>query len=152
MIQNVDAQEGLIERGPLARSGGMLRAVQGQEQERKPNGAHCVEPFPEAWRRPMVAWAENTRGVDELWLFGSRAKDTSRPGSDVDIAVALVPAEAADDWALCDFLAFFSEWRSTLARIVRVPVSLTAIVPGTPGDREVRNTGQIIWKRSPRKL
>jgi predicted nucleotidyltransferase len=146
MMQDVQSEEVFSERGPLPLSDGPLREVQG----RKPNGASCVEPFPETWRRPIVAWAKSTRGVDELWLFGSRAKGTSRPGSDVDIAVALVPARGADDWALSDFLAFFSAWRSTLGRIVRVPVSLTAIVPGTPADREVRSTGQIIWKRSSR--
>jgi predicted nucleotidyltransferase len=109
---------------------------------------YAPEPFPEAWRRPMVSWAAATRGIAELWLFGSRAKGTSRPNSDVDVAISLMPGSGADDWALEEFLRSFPEWRTTIERIVGLPVSLTAIVPGTPGDAEVRNTGIILWKRT----
>jgi hypothetical protein len=113
---------------------------------------HSVEPFPEAWRRPLVAWAENTQAVAELWLFGSRAKGTSRPGSDVDIAISLVPSDGPEDRALGEFLAFFLEWRGTIERIVRLPVGFTAIAPGTPGDEEVRKTGNMLWKTSFEKV
>ena len=41
----------------------------------------------------IIIWAQETNAVHELWLFGSRAKDTARRDSDVDIAVSLMPAQ-----------------------------------------------------------
>jgi hypothetical protein len=38
-------------------------------------------------------WAARTNAVREVWLFGSRAKGTSRPDSDVDIGIYLMPRE-----------------------------------------------------------
>jgi predicted nucleotidyltransferase len=58
------------------------------------------------WRDQFVSWARDTNAFDELWLFGSRAKGTSRPDSDVDIAVSLMPAKRNNDWALGDIWLF----------------------------------------------
>lgn len=49
--------------------------------------------LPEEWRVKIIIWAQETNAVHELWLFGSRAKDTARRDSDVDIAVSLMPAQ-----------------------------------------------------------
>jgi predicted nucleotidyltransferase len=104
--------------------------------------------LPDNWPNGMIGWARGTRAVSELWLFGSRAKGTARPDSDVDIAIALVPAIGSDNWALRDYLACAKEWRLKLEQIVQRHVSLTAIVPDTPGDKEVRSTGILLWKRA----
>lgn len=34
----------------------------------------------------IASWLEARFGLDALWLFGSEAKGTSRPGSDLDLA------------------------------------------------------------------
>jgi len=104
--------------------------------------------LPNEWRVKIIIWAQETNAVDELWLFGSRAKGTSGPDSDVDIAVSLMPAQEGHDWALGDYLALSPMWQRTLEAIVGRHVSLTAIVPDTPGDAEVRSTGVLLWRRS----
>jgi predicted nucleotidyltransferase len=38
------------------------------------------------WIFALRAWATKNDCVSELWLFGSRAKATSEPESDIDIA------------------------------------------------------------------
>jgi predicted nucleotidyltransferase len=104
--------------------------------------------LPEQWRQKLIRWAQRTDAVSELWLFGSRAKGTSRPDSDVDIAVALMPPKGAHDWALGDYFASARDWRHELEKAVgRRHVSFTAIVPNTPGDAEVRTTGVLLWRR-----
>jgi predicted nucleotidyltransferase len=91
--------------------------------------------LPELWRDELIAWAQRTNAIAELWLFGSRAKGTSRPDSDVDIAVSLMPPVRNHDWALATYLALSVDWRRQLEKIVGRRVSLTAIVPDTPTRR-----------------
>jgi predicted nucleotidyltransferase len=50
------------------------------------------------WLSGLRLWASQNDNIPELWLFGSRAKRTSRPQSDVDIAIALVPAMGFQNW------------------------------------------------------
>jgi predicted nucleotidyltransferase len=104
--------------------------------------------LPEEWRVKIIIWAQETNAVDELWLFGSRAKGTSRLDSDVDIAISLMPAQEGHDWPLGDYLALSPMWQRTLEAIVGRHVSLTAIVPDTPGAAEVRTTGVLLWRRA----
>ncbi|WP_299804781.1 nucleotidyltransferase domain-containing protein [Tardiphaga sp.] len=95
----------------------------------------------------LQGWAASQAAVRELWLFGSRAKGTARPDSDVDIALVLMPANGAHDWALGEFFALASKWKTDLEQLVGRDVSLEAIVPNTPGDAEVRTTGTVLWRR-----
>lgn len=104
--------------------------------------------LPNQWRVQIIRRARETNAFDELWLFGSRAKGTTRPDSHVDIAVTLMPAQDGHDWALGDYLAFSPAWQRSLEAIVGRHVSLTAIVPDTPGDTEVRKTGVLLWRRA----
>ena len=104
--------------------------------------------LPDDWRDQIVSWERQTNAVDELWLFGSRAKGISRPESDVDIALSLMPAQGDHDWALGDYFALATAWQGELEAIVSRHVSLTAIVPDTPGDTEVRSTGRTTDRSS----
>jgi predicted nucleotidyltransferase len=97
------------------------------------------------WLRDLRSWASNNGSVRELWLFGSRATGQSRSDSDVDIALALMPATDGTDWALGNFFAFDSTWRRELEAIVGRHVSLEAIVPDTPEDEAVRRCGALLW-------
>lgn len=95
----------------------------------------------------LRAWATANRSVRQIWLFGSRAKGTARPDSDVDVAIALMPASGRHDWALGNYVAFGDRWQSELADLLGLSVSLEGIVSSTEGEEEVRQTGILLWER-----
>jgi predicted nucleotidyltransferase len=99
------------------------------------------------WLRDLRSWASNHDCVRELWLFGSRARGDSRPESDVDLAIALMPPTGKHDWAAGAYLALHSEWKRQLESIVHRHVSLEAIAPGTDEDAAVRRSGVLLWAR-----
>jgi predicted nucleotidyltransferase len=96
------------------------------------------------------AWALRTNAVREVWLFGSRAKGTSRPGSDVDLALVIMPSA----WGT--YVALEKQWECELASIIGLSVHLQPIIPNAQGeieptiqgDREVLNTGKKLWTRT----
>jgi predicted nucleotidyltransferase len=55
------------------------------------------------WVRGLREWAAANGNVRQLWLFGGGARGNSRPHSDVDIALALMPGDGKTDWALGAF-------------------------------------------------
>jgi predicted nucleotidyltransferase len=63
-------------------------------------------------------WAARTDSVREVWLFGSRAKGTSRPDSDIDIAIYLMPPTPTSDWALAAYTANGDAWQHELERLL----------------------------------
>lgn len=99
------------------------------------------------WLRGLRSWASANGNVRELWLFGSRASGRSRPDSDVDIAIALMPADGKTDWALGAYFALSSTWKRQLETIVGRHVSLEPILPGTKEDAAVRRSGALLWSR-----
>lgn len=86
-----------------------------------------IEP---AWLTGLGAWAAGKSEVDQLWLFGSRAKGTARPDSDVDVGLVLAdgtpsyPVEVGHDWPLGNYMALGDRWERELAAIVGRHVSL----------------------------
>jgi predicted nucleotidyltransferase len=107
----------------------------------------CVMDMQDDWLCGLCSWATGNDNIRELWLFGSRATGHSRSDSDVDIAIALMPAVGNTDWALGSYFALDREWKHQLEAIVGRHVSLEAIVPGTKEDAEVRHTGVLLWAR-----
>jgi predicted nucleotidyltransferase len=97
------------------------------------------------WLRGLRSWASDNGSVRELWLFGSRATGRSTPESDVDIALALMPAKDGTHWALGNYFALHGEWKRQLEAIVGRHVSLEAIEPNTPEDEAVRRSGVLLW-------
>ena len=91
-------------------------------------------------------WAARTNSVREVWLFGSRAKGTSRPDSDVDIGIYLMPPAEGADWALALYTAEGDAWQRELGGLLGKPVSLEAVSPGGPGHAEVQ-AGKLLWAR-----
>jgi predicted nucleotidyltransferase len=81
------------------------------------------------WLCGLRSWASANDNVRELWLFGSRATGCSRPDSDVDLAIALMPPINDHNWALGNYFALNGEWRRQLEAIVGRHVSLEAIIP-----------------------
>jgi predicted nucleotidyltransferase len=83
--------------------------------------------LPETWREAIEQWAARTASVREVWLFGSRAKGTAEPDSDVDIAIRLMPPTKGTDWALGHFYRFGDEWQSELKAAISRHVSLVLL-------------------------
>jgi predicted nucleotidyltransferase len=100
------------------------------------------------WLAGLSGWASANGSVRELWLFGSRCTGRSRPDSDVDIAVALMPGTGGTDWALGNYFALHGDWKRELETIVGRHVSLEAILPATPENESVRRTGKLLWARN----
>ena len=95
------------------------------------------------WLVGLREWAQQNGNVRELWLFGSRAKGTSRPESDIDIAVALMPTDSA----FGNYVALSEKWKQEIEAIVGRSISFGAIGPHTSLDAEVRETGVQLWAR-----
>jgi predicted nucleotidyltransferase len=70
--------------------------------------------IPDEWRKSLRQWASKNDSVRQLWLFGSYAKGTEKPESDVDIAVALMPPKGDHNWALGAYFALHSDWKHEL--------------------------------------
>lgn len=99
------------------------------------------------WLCGLRLWASRNDSIRQLWLFGSRATGRSRPDSDVDLAVFLVPPVGQDNPALGCYTARGDEWQEQLEEIVGRHVSLEAIEPGTDLDAKVRRCGVLLWSR-----
>jgi len=99
------------------------------------------------WLSGLRSWAKENKSIRELWLFGSRATGRSRPDSDVDLALVLMPAIGSTDWALGNYFALNQEWKRELEAIVARHVSLEILLPGTKEDAAVRSSGILLWAR-----
>jgi predicted nucleotidyltransferase len=99
------------------------------------------------WIAALRTWAAKNDCIRELWLFGSRAKGTSEAGSDIDIALALMPPSGKTNWALAAYVESFEDWKTELRAAVDWPVSLVAIGPNFEMDDTVRTTGIVLRRR-----
>jgi predicted nucleotidyltransferase len=96
--------------------------------------------------RLIREWAARTDSVREVWLFGSRAKGTSRPDSDIDIGIYLMPPTPTSDWALAAYTANGDDWQQELERLLGRHVSFEAVTTGGRGHKEVQ-AGVRLWAR-----
>jgi predicted nucleotidyltransferase len=106
--------------------------------------------MPHEWLRELCLWAKANRNVRELWLFGSRAQGCSRPDSDVDLAIALMPPESKTQWSSFTNWFFDKSWKRQLEEIVGRHVSFEGMVPDAAGpdwDSMVRCFGIRLWSR-----
>src|SRR5258708_25907481 len=69
-----------------------------------PTTARAKKRIRDSWRDALCSWAKPNDAVRELWLFGSRAKGTDKSISDVDLAVALIPARGNQEWGLVAYV------------------------------------------------
>ena len=93
----------------------------------------------------LVALRTATAGEPTIvcaWLFGSVARGTARPDSDVDVAVL------ADLPVGCDRLAWQSELEARLSRVVRRTVQVVS-AERAPADlvRRILRDGQLLVDR-----
>ena len=93
----------------------------------------------------IVRWAAEHPEVCRVWIFGSRAKDTHRPESDIDIAVELEPVGDSEE-TLTRWIAHADLWRSELRSRVVPKVDLEWFDPdgNTPTIEAGLNEAKVL--------
>jgi predicted nucleotidyltransferase len=102
------------------------------------------EQLPEAWRRSIQQWAKQKDSIQEVWLFGSRARGEATAKKDVDIAITLIPPKGNHNWALGNYERFGDDWQRELSELVGRSVDL-ALKMGLPPKADTEAV--LIWKR-----
>ncbi len=69
-------------------------------------------------QRRVREWAKRTPSVEEVWLFGSRAKGRAKPDSDVDLALTLRPVGAPRS-LLGNYYALSERWTEELTEVLQ---------------------------------
>ena len=67
-------------------------------------------------RKALIAWAEATGEVEELRVFGSRAKGTARSDSDLDLAITT---------SFGCFVSLADKWAEHLSELTRLDVRIS---------------------------
>ncbi len=72
-----------------------------------------VEDFkiPPKWVKQIKEWGASTQSVAAVYLYGSRARGTDGPDSDLDLAVLV---DASDGEHLLEWIENASRWRQEL--------------------------------------
>jgi predicted nucleotidyltransferase len=73
-------------------------------------------------RQTIIEWAERTKCITEVRLFGSRAKGCARPDSDVDLAVTIAADHTGDSFSI--FVADRGDWEMELLRLTGLCVDV----------------------------
>jgi predicted nucleotidyltransferase len=94
----------------------------------------------------IAQWAEQNPRIFEVRLFGSWAKGTARPGSDIDLAVAVISNERGNT-ALGIFCAFADKWQRQLVEKTGHHVSVQWYGPESPVYEFLQTEGIVIWSR-----
>jgi predicted nucleotidyltransferase len=97
-------------------------------------------PLPESWVARIIEWAEGNGTVQEVGLFGSRARGTEGPDSDVDLAIVLSSGDGKTNLPLYNYTKHGDKWQKELAALVGRSVSLE-IKPANLQDY------QLLWRR-----
>ncbi len=87
----------------------------------------------------LTTWAASKPTVAAVYAFGSRAKGTNRPGSDLDLAFEFVPEI---DCALAELIENRACWGSELTTLLGVRVKDLYLL----SDESVENP-MMIWRR-----
>lgn len=114
--------------------------------------------LPQDWPTAAIGWAEANPCVDELWLFGSRARGTARADSDVDLGLVLAPPDSSGtDWSLGLYLSSDRLWRQQLEAAVGAQ-HVSVEIFGRLGEEEpdeiiaIRTYAQKLWTRPRRPI
>ena len=70
----------------------------------------------------IIMWAKKTPEVQAVFLFGSRAKGTAGPDSNVDLALSILGQDPK--WRLATFISRRRAWRAELEAALGLDVQL----------------------------
>ena|SRR5258708_40064880 len=106
-----------------------------------------MEGLPDVMRATLVAWAQRERIVRRAYVFGSRAKGTATPTSDLDLALIL---DEPHGNALSELIVRRSSWKTELTRALGVPVKDIHLAddPEDIAYRAVREHGVLVYERA----
>ena len=93
----------------------------------------------------IAQWAAENPEVRRVWVFGSRAKGTHRPDSDIDIAVELEPVGDSEE-TLTRWIAQSDLWESQLQSRVVAKIDLEWFDPdgSTPTVQAGLNVAKVL--------
>lgn len=98
------------------------------------------------WRERVAAWAATKDRIQELHLFGSRAKGGFTSLSDVDLAYVLTGSDPGEVLAYSIFEC--GGWDRELQAMVGAPIHLEMAHPAdTVVWPAVRQHGQLIYRK-----
>ena len=103
--------------------------------------------LPLNWKAGLIGWAKINLSIRELWLFGSRARGTSRVNSVVDLGVVLMRAKRGKDRAFENYVTHYLQWHAELETILQCHVSLVPMIQGDDGDEIIRSSGICLWEQ-----
>lgn len=111
-----------------------------------PEGAEGIDP---AWPALIATVAAAFDEVQAVWVFGSRARRTARPDSDLDLGVRTGGDLASE--AAGDFMAIRSALTSALAAAIpSVKVEVWDAIPGWSTDivwPAIMREGVLVYER-----
>ncbi len=76
----------------------------------------------EDWCSKLAEWATAKPQIDEVWIFGSRARGDHRPDSDLDVALIMTPGLLGTRYGNWAFLS--DDWKEELSGLLPVTVDL----------------------------
>ena len=93
----------------------------------------------------IARWAAENPEVRRVWVFGSRAKDTHRPDSDIDVAVELEPVADSEE-TLTRWIAHAEVWNAQLQNLIAPQVDLEWFDPdgSTPSIEAGLNDSKVL--------
>jgi len=78
--------------------------------------------LPANWRDAICRWATTHDRIQNIFLFGSRAKGNCEPDSDVDLAIVINGDDAVEKLAYSIYVA--QKWRDETSNLLPVAVHL----------------------------
>lgn len=96
----------------------------------------------------IADWAAGEKWIAAVYIFGSRAKGTNRPDSDLDLAVELTVIEESEVDGI--YIDEARKWREALKPLSPWPVDLDLYHPKSAPNVHtyVAEGGRQIWRRS----
>lgn len=103
--------------------------------------------LPETMKHALAAWGAAQPNVRRAVVFGSRAKGTARPDSDLDLAVDLMPSLSSP---LADLIAHRGTWRDELTRLLGVTVKDIYLADDPVAKAAIADHGVVVFERPER--
>jgi predicted nucleotidyltransferase len=94
----------------------------------------------------ITRWAEEIPPISEIRLFGKRAKSTTLPNSDIDLAVTVInPQSGSPGFGV--FFSLLEQWQRQLAERTGCRVRVWWYGPESPVYEHLQAESILIWSR-----
>lgn len=96
----------------------------------------------------IAAWASSKPTIDEMWLFGSRARGDAQPDCDTDLGVRFGPQAGDIRAAIALFINKGASWQKELTDITGDIIDLQPIGSRRRSECEIARDGILLWSRN----